>query len=141
VQFIPFGAASVGQALGQMVIQNRFPRPSIVFLDGDQAPSPGCLLLPGGDAPERVVFDALHKMQWTLLDSKTGREFALLSDALNKAVSTADHHKWLTSAASRLVLSTEALWQAMCSEWVANCLPDEVGKAIVKPIEEALAAV
>ena len=57
-EIIPFGAASVGMALGQMVSAGRFPRPSLVFLDGDQERTPGCLLLPGDDAPERVVFDA-----------------------------------------------------------------------------------
>jgi len=28
---IEYGAASVGQALGQMVASNRFPRPTLVF--------------------------------------------------------------------------------------------------------------
>jgi hypothetical protein len=46
LRFIPFGAASVGRALGEM--HSRFPRPSIIFLDGDQEPSAGCLILPGG---------------------------------------------------------------------------------------------
>jgi predicted ATPase len=54
VQIVAFGAASVGLALGQMI--TRFPRPSIVFLDGDQPSAPGCEILPGQDAPERVVF-------------------------------------------------------------------------------------
>jgi hypothetical protein len=35
-KIIPYGAASVGMALGIMARQNRFPRPSLVFLDGDQ---------------------------------------------------------------------------------------------------------
>jgi predicted ATPase len=58
---IPYGAASVGQALGQMALQKRFPRPTCVFLDGDNAGADGCILLPGGDAPERVVFEDLKK--------------------------------------------------------------------------------
>jgi hypothetical protein len=62
-QIIPFGAASVGHALGQMVANKRFPRPSRVFLDGDSAEAAGCLLLPGGDAPEQVIFKALQKKQ------------------------------------------------------------------------------
>jgi hypothetical protein len=57
-QIIPFGAANVGQALGQMIDQDRFPRPSLVFLDGDNEPTIGCIILPGGDAPERVVFSS-----------------------------------------------------------------------------------
>ncbi|WP_198175536.1 hypothetical protein [Rhizobium sp. NXC14] len=32
-KIIPFGAASVGKALGQMAHNKRFPRPSLVFLD------------------------------------------------------------------------------------------------------------
>jgi hypothetical protein len=63
-QIIPFGAASVGHALGQMVAQNRFPRPSLVFLDGDNAEAPGCILLPGQDAPEQVVFKTLKSKNW-----------------------------------------------------------------------------
>src|SRR3984893_9841590 len=49
---IPFGAASVGRTLGIMVAEKRFPRPSCVFLDGDQSEAIGCNLLPGDDAPE-----------------------------------------------------------------------------------------
>ena len=61
VSFIPFGAASVGNALGTMKSEGRFPKPSIVFLDGDQSDSKGCWLLPGSDAPERVVFEYLKR--------------------------------------------------------------------------------
>jgi predicted ATPase len=75
IQIIPYGAASVGQSLGQMTVQRRFPRPSVVFLDGDQSACPGCRLLPGGDAPEIVVFSALKAKQWTLLDSFIMRDF------------------------------------------------------------------
>ena len=39
-RIIPFGSAGVGQALGQMVNAKKFPNPSLVFLDGDQALSP-----------------------------------------------------------------------------------------------------
>ena len=58
-KIIPFGAASVGMALGQMAHHGRFPRPSVVFLDGDQEAADGCILLPGDEAPERVVFKDL----------------------------------------------------------------------------------
>ena len=36
IKIIPFGAASVGAALGIMVQESRFPRPSCVFLDGEK---------------------------------------------------------------------------------------------------------
>ena len=61
VQIIAFGAASVGQSLGQMVKQKRFISPTLVFLDGDQANAEGTIPLPGSDAPERVVFEGLKE--------------------------------------------------------------------------------
>jgi AAA domain, putative AbiEii toxin, Type IV TA system len=138
VQLLPFGTASVGQALGQMVNAGRFPRPTVVFLDGDQPPSDGCLLLPGGDAPERVVFEALKKRQWTLLDSVTSREFSEISTACDRAMTSGDHHEWVSSAADKVILSGDTLWQAMCAEWASNCLSDTEADTIIRPIREAL---
>ncbi len=73
---IPYGMASVGRTLGIMVSQDRFPRPSCVFLDGDQADATGCSLLPGGDAPERVVFGDLERIAWGKLRERIGRQYA-----------------------------------------------------------------
>jgi hypothetical protein len=53
IKLIPYGSASVGLALGLMAHQKRFPRPSVVFLDGDQSAAEGCQILPGEEAPER----------------------------------------------------------------------------------------
>jgi hypothetical protein len=122
-----------------MVNSNRFPRPTLVFLDGDQPVTPGCLLLPGGDAPERVVFEGLKSKNWTLLDSKTVREFSALADACSRAMSAADHHEWASSAANKVHLSSDTLWQAMCSQWAGNCLTTEDATKLVNPIRHALA--
>jgi predicted ATPase len=139
VQFVAFGAASVGQALGQMVQTNRFPRPSIVFLDGDQSQQVGCLNLPGGDAPERVVFDGLLKKNWPNVHVRTGREFSQVADACARAMTSNDHHEWVASAANKLLLATDVLWQAMCSEWANCCLLDSDGKMIGDAVKSALA--
>ena len=56
VQIISFGSAQVGKAPGLMNVQKRFPRPTLVILDGDQEQSEGCILLPGTDAPERQIY-------------------------------------------------------------------------------------
>lgn len=72
-QVIPYGTANVGRALGLMAKEKRFPRPSIVFLDGDQADSDGCVLLPGGDAPERVVFEGLIQRGGDGVATRLGR--------------------------------------------------------------------
>jgi len=138
IQIIPFGAASVGQALGQMVCKKKFPRPSVVFLDGDQAAAPGCILLPGGDAPERVVFEALKKKQWSLLDATISRDFATIADACIRSMTSTDHHEWLISASSKIHIGSDTMWQAMCAQWAGNCLTQTEAELIVNPIKEAL---
>lgn len=136
-RIIPYGAASVGQALGIMNSQKRFPRPSGVFLDGDQAASIGCVNLPGEDAPERVVFEQLRKKDWLSVAKRTGRDHADVVDACNRAMSLANHHDWVNRAATALVMGGDILWQAMCAEWAAGCLPVEEARKIIQPIEDA----
>ncbi len=137
-QIIPFGAANVGSALGQMIAGNRFRRPTAVFLDGDRGADAGCILLPGDDAPERVVFPALQAQGWPRLHERTGRPYADVADACNKAMLLGDHHEWVRQAASDLVLSGEILWQAMCAEWATSCLDEDEGGRIVQAVEDAL---
>jgi predicted ATPase len=136
-QIIPFGAASVGHALGQMVAQNRFPRPSLVFLDGDNAEAPGCILLPGQDAPEQVVFKTLKSKNWYNLWSRISRDVSLVADACESAMTLADHHDWVRVAANKLLCGGDTLWQAMCAEW-AKMLPAAEAKKVIQPIEDVL---
>ncbi len=138
---IQYGAASVGQHLGIMAYQNRFPRPSFVFLDGDEGPSPGCLNLPGEDPPERVVFEALRVKNWLNLSARIKRPFSEVADACTQAMSLPEHHEWITYAANKLVISTDALWHTMCSEWATQCITRDDVQGIVQPIEDALTAV
>jgi len=133
---IPYGAANVGRALGIMVFQERLPRPSLVFLDGDQAEAAGCVLLPGGDAPECVVFLDLQKIGWGKVNERTGRSFADVADACTQVMSLTDHHDWVTAAATKLVLSGDTLWQAMCAEWSKNCLSALVAKPIIQSVSD-----
>lgn len=126
----PYGSASVGQALGQMVSQRRFARPTVVFLDGDNSAAPGCVLLPGGDAPERVVFEELRKKNWCKLSERVGRKSAAVADALSRAMTVSDHHEWTTLAATSLQCSGDTLWQNMCSEWAKTIGFDEVGPVV-----------
>jgi predicted ATPase len=139
-QIIPYGAASVGKALGQMVIGRRFPRPTRVFLDGDQAESPGCLRLPGDDAPERVVFSVLEASNWADLAPRVARPFADVADACARALALNDHHEWVQSAATALNLQGDILWQAMCSEWIRTASAPEA-EVITRAIEDALSGI
>lgn len=137
-QLVAYGPASVGNALGQMIVASRFPRPSRVFLDGDQAPAPGCVNLPGDDAPERVVFGALSARDWNGLISRLGRPSSDVRDACSRAMTANDHHEWVSSAASELHLGGDTLWQAMCSEWSTNYLDKQQAATVVDAIRGAL---
>lgn len=140
-QIITYGAASVGMALGQMAANDRFPRPTLVFLDGDNGPATGCLLLPGDDAPERVVFESLQACDWGQLALRTGRGYSDVVDACRKAMALTSHHDWVGSAADSLVLGGEALWQMMCAEWASGCMSAEDAHAITQPILDLLAGI
>ena len=137
-QFIRYGASSVGKALGEMVQAKRFPRPSLVFVDGDQPKLTGCIRLPGEDAPERVVFDALMKTGWGGLAQRTGRNHSEVADACIRAMATDDHHEWVSQVANRLVLGSDVLWTLMCQEWASGVDRLTFGP-LVDAVQEALA--
>jgi predicted ATPase len=137
---IPYGASSVGQALGQMVAARRFPRPSCVFLDGDEGSVGGCINLPGDDAPERVVFEALRARNWPRIADRTGRTHSRVADECERAMSLADHHLWIDQAATALVLGGDTLWQALCSVWAKDCLSQEEAARISRAVEDAMIA-
>lgn len=122
IAITPYGAASVGQALGQMVERNRFTRPTAIFLDADQEQVAGCHLLCGDDAPERVVFEALSKTNWPGVANRLNRSHADLVDYSQSAMTLPDHHDWIRRVADDLVVGGSDLWRAMCTSYVANCL-------------------
>jgi predicted ATPase len=122
-EIIPCGAVNVCHALGQMVQGERFSRPTCVFIDGDGAAAPGCLPLPGGDAPERVVFGALKARQFEGVWMRIGRDWSFVMDACTRAMTIEDHHLWVRTAASTLQCSGDTLWQAMCAQWAKDLDP------------------
>jgi hypothetical protein len=135
---IPYGAASVGLALGIMNAQQRFGRKSAVFLDGDQEPAPGCVLLPGPDSPERVVFNELRSAGWHDAAVRVGRKFADFSDACTGAMTLQDEHDWVSFAATRLSLGGDTLWRALCAAWATHCLPETAAQPIVRSVRDAI---
>lgn len=135
---VPYGAVNVGLALGTMVATKRFTRPTCIFVDGDSEPGPGCNALPGGDAPERVVFKGLKAKNWDHLWVQVVRDSSLVHDACNNAMTLVDHHDWVMFAANQLRYGADALWRSMCSEWVKNCLKPTEAQQVVRPIIDAL---
>jgi len=136
--FISFGSAQVGCSLGQMVNKDRFPRPSCVYLDGDQGPAVGCHLLPGDDAPERVVFAGLEEKEWAGISERIGRAYPDIADSCKKAITYLDHKSWVRMVADKLVVGSDSLWEALCFCWVKSVLAEDVARKIIKPIEECL---
>jgi len=139
IQIIPYGTASVGKALGLMAAANRFPRKSLVFLDGDQDPADGCLILPGEDAPERVVFEALAKTGWAGIATQISRGPSETIDALSRAMNLGNHHLWLSQAADDLTIGTDMLWTVMCSVWASQAATEPQVTGVVQPVTDALA--
>jgi hypothetical protein len=124
-------------ALGQMAKAKRFPRPTAVFLDGEQEASDGCILLPGADAPERVVFDRLVKNNWGDVNTRISRDYSDVADACQKAMTLSDHHEWVRAAANQLRCGSDVLWQAMCSEWAKMASASEV-QPLIEGVRDAL---
>lgn len=139
VMITPFGSAQVGKSLGVMAEQGRFSRPTRVVLDGDQDPSPGCIILPGGDAPERVVFEALDEINWTGVSQQIGRSHSDLVDAAQRAMTTPYHHDWLRVVGDDVLIGGEELWRAMVAAWIENVAGVEEGfSSLLDSIDEAL---
>lgn len=134
---VPYGAASVGRALGIMNSQKRWPRPTCVFLDADAEKAAGCTNLPGSGAPEIEVFPEIQKYGLEAIAARTGRPYSDVADAISQAMALDDHHEWVRYAASKLLLSGETLWQAMCADW-ATRLHSEEAKKVITPIEDVL---
>lgn len=141
LEFTPYGAASAGFVLGTMVAQKRFTRPTVVFVDGDQEAKPGCNVLPGNEAPERVVFGDLKSKTWCDLATRVARDFSSVADACSQAMTYDDHHEWVRMAASKLLLPGDTLWQQMCSAWAEHILTPDDAKPLVQPVQDALAGI
>lgn len=134
---VPYGAVNVGLALGTMVAASRFTRPTCVFVDGDSEAGAGCNALPGQDAPEQVVFRGLRAKNWENLWAQVARDESMVHDACTNAM-TLDHHDWVRVAANHMRYGADALWRAMCSEWVRTCLTQAEAQNVVRPIMDAL---
>ena len=81
-----------------------------------------CVVLPSGDAPERVVFGALRRRSdpWGNVWTRLGRDLASTADACERAMLLGDHHDWVNYAANQLRVGGIALWQALCAEYAST---------------------
>lgn len=139
VQIIPYGAANVGKALGIMNSQGRFPKSTVVLLDGDQDSSNGCHILPGDDAPERVVYDKLNQLGFPDVASIIGRSHSDLVNYCQTAMTLPDHHDWNKSVADNIFCGGYELWRALCRVWVDKAYKPDASNPLILAIRDSLA--
>ena len=140
-EITPCGAASAAYVLGAMVAERRFKRPTCVYVDGDQEAAKGCCVLPGDEAPEKVVFAGLRARSWADLATRLARDFSSVADACSQAMTYDDHHEWVRLVATKLLVSGDMLWQQMCSAWVAHCLGADAAEKVIMPVQDALSGI
>ena len=138
ISITPAGAADVIKTIGLLAAQRRFPFPAMGILDGDQEISDGCICLPGGRAPERVVYDQLHENSWPNMVEKFGIQAGMLYQVLDEALLEPDHHRWNTIVGDRLLKSESSVWELLVAQWCTSCLPQELQESIVNPIMDRL---
>lgn len=138
IAFTTSGSANVGKALGQMKSQGRFRRKTVVFLDGDQDPCEGCQILPGDNAPEKVVFHELQQDRWQEIHKLIQRSHSVLVDECDRVVSSSEHHKWIPEVADKLTIGGEELWRIMCRRWVTITNQQEANKEIIEMLRDEL---
>lgn len=138
VQIIPYGAANVGKSLGLMNHQNRFPKATIVLLDGDQDASDGCLVLPGNDAPERIIYDELNNIGFPKVGSIIGRSHSDLVNHCQSAMTLPDHHDWNKSVADNVICGSNELWRALCRIWVEEVYKPDNSNFLIIALRDKL---
>lgn len=138
LQISPVGPANVVQMMGELSAGEKLPHKSISVLDGDMEPAKGCERLPGGDAPERVVFNGLRAADWVNLDDRFGIGAGTLFDHLEDAMRTENHHDWPAFVGDRIRKSGTTVWEVMATEWARRCLADEDRDQLVESLKKVV---
>jgi hypothetical protein len=76
--------------------------------------------------------------KWPDIAQRVGRGPSETIDALNYSMTFSDHHEWIRSAADRLLLGGDILWQAMCASWVKSCASQQEKESVAQLIKDAL---
>ena len=132
------GASNVVTMLGKLSVDKKLPYKSIAFLDGDSMPSQGCTLLPGTEAPEKVVFKALKEKNWAQLSDRFGLGAGGLYADLDDVLLNPEHHQWTTLIGDKTRKSRHHVWETMTSEWSKLCLGKPEVDRVVNAIKAAL---
>ncbi len=138
IQLVAVGPSNVVKILGSLSSNERLPSPGIGVLDGNEEPAEGCIVLPGGQAPERLVFGELKAKEWADLPARFGVGAGDLFTWLDDAMLKPDHHDWTRAVGDRVIKSSASVWETLAAQWARACLRAEDRKKIVDALRAAL---
>lgn len=140
IRLAPVGPANVVLMMGGLANSKKLPQAGIAVLDGDQSVRPGCVLLPGSEAPERVVFAGLKSKNWGRLHERFGIGAGDLHGYLEDAILSSDFHRWPTLVGDKILKSGTSVWEILVTEWCKECLTDSERDRFVDSITAVLPA-
>lgn len=123
IKSMAVGPADMVVAIGKLALDEKLPVTAIAVLDGDQKAVPGCLNIPGTQAPEIQVFYDIQKTALESLACRLGLPQNDVGNAIADAATRIDHHEWIAAASAQLHQSEDYLWTTMCQVWVTSCCP------------------
>jgi len=138
VRISPVGPANVVRMMGKLAVADRLEQKGLGVLDADMEEAGGCILLPGSDAPERVVFEGLRDHSWPNVSERFGIGAGDLLTYLEDAMLDGDHHKWPSLVGDRVIKSATSVWEIMATEWCRECLDDQERERITSKVREIL---
>ncbi|WP_329087756.1 MULTISPECIES: ATP-dependent nuclease [unclassified Streptosporangium] len=142
IRLLPVGAASTVALLGSLAKKDQLAQRSLAAVDGDQKPSAGCLAIPGGCPPEKVVFGGDDGDAWTEVAQRLGVRPADLLDAVDDARQLENHHPWPGRIAERLGphVRKSRVWEDAAAVWADRLVDPQERADFVNAIAGALQA-
>lgn len=141
---VEVGPAGTVRAVGSLAKSGVLTEDGIGVLDGDQAASDGCIVLPGGDAPERLVFAAVGESDDTIgiVAERLGVDFNDLATAIEDALTIPNAHTWAAEVARRLAgrHRTSRVWDAFLDVWATDLLDESAAVSFVEELTALLPA-
>lgn len=139
VEIAVVGPANVVQMLGGLATEGKLPyKKALAILDGDKDPGQSCLVLPGNEAPERIVYGDLKAQNYAGLNDRFGLGAGDLFTFLDDAQLSANHHGWNVSVGDKVLRSSASVWELLCSQWCKLGNREADRKALMDGIIEKL---
>ncbi|HYH01934.1 MAG TPA: AAA family ATPase [Bacillota bacterium] len=138
VDFSIVGPANVVYLLGNLAENQKLPYKGLGIVDGDYDEAPGCIKLPGTEAPEKVIFGALKELNWPDLPERFGIGAGTLFMYLEDAILNPDHHQWASLIGDKIRMSSISVWNLLVKQWCKHCLTETEQNRIISKLQELL---